>query len=97
MTFEAKQVTAFLRDLGSTPEEIRTKVPKGRRKCGSGCPVANALQQRFADVDYWLVGCYADAVKDARTVVSVLPPEPVTEFIRNFDAGMYPELVEETL
>jgi hypothetical protein len=81
---------------------------KGERSGNdTSCPLANYLKCVIADVEYALVGREAAYVKgvlrgdlgegfiqswDVRFNVGL--PDSVSTFIEDFDAGIYPELIE---
>lgn len=86
-----KTVPELLAELGNTPEEIAKKLWSMRMfgyKCDSGrCPVANYLRKETG-TDAVEVGghlCWVDGVQYDL-------PEPVSEFVINFDGNSYPFL-----
>jgi hypothetical protein len=74
----ADEVAAFLKEKGIT----------GRVALALHCPVAAYLSSQGGDIGGAVYTQYASQN------VLVKVPEPVFAFIRAFDAGKYPELVE---
>lgn len=94
----AAQVTAALTQLGDTPDqvadELYAKEIKGFRGCPGSCPVARFVCTldgvAYAEVteeSAWLMP------DEGETACRVTLPGPVTEFVVNFDQGVYSDLV----
>lgn len=81
---------------------------KGQRDTDCGCPVAVYLNRVLPDVEYAFVGSEAAFITgvvreevdggfinswDVRLHATL--PDSVSAFVEDFDAGCYPELVEE--
>lgn len=97
MTITATEVTDFLNSLGVRGVEVavtlRTSRIKGLRMENTMCPISNALRKHFSNVAV-SSGPYAITVYDALTKDEIMVETPyhITEFIRDFDNGKYPEL-----
>lgn len=88
---QLESVRALLLEMGATSEEVantlRREGIKGDRGTGFSCPVANYLQAKGQDGILVLTN-YCTAVDDnGKEVLDVENPEPVSNFIRDFDEG----------
>lgn len=103
-------VTEYLRSLGRTPIEVadalRKRGIRGKRQSRTCCPILNGIYE--ACPDYWpglrIVNgdrgkdgnwTYVATLGDVQIIDPVLP-QPVMNFIGNFDTGMYRDLEEST-
>ncbi len=85
-----------LEGLGRSSEEIFTFMVsqgiRGRKKAACDCPVTRFLKKEGYDMPF--VGLWT---LDASTKnLTVGTPAPVREFIRDFDKGKYPSLVDKS-
>jgi hypothetical protein len=96
---ELHRVEALLQAiLGRFPDDVannlRTNGATGRRRCGNACPLANYLTSRgvqnvHVDRHYVL---FSDEDADYGVYVR---DGVLSDFIRDFDAGAYPDLDAE--
>lgn len=88
------QVLANLGSLGS-PEAIAAHLAhrgiRGRVSMLSDCPIARYLRAECGPLPDMLVGC---AYLFGPGGTSTAQPEPVREFIREFDEGHWPALID---
>lgn len=101
-----EQVREALEDLGMTADEVANRLTQmgvtGNVEQAMSCPVANYLKKKFPEAQRACVFIQATV-----TVGEFDPgypddsqgkqywthtPRPVFEFIKEFDAGMYPQL-----
>ena len=102
-TLTTTNLSALLASLGDTPDAVAATLTaagvKGGKRKPCDCPVSNHITAQtgrpcaVGDLVCWLYpvgksGDYWNAVK-------VRAPLAVTKFVAEFDAGAYPELVEE--
>lgn len=88
-------IAQLLAELGDTADDVADRLRalgiKGERGVGEHCPIANLLHSNGyegAEVDTDTIypeGSFGDVEVDA--------PEPVEEFIRRFDDGVYLDLI----
>lgn len=75
-----------------TPSGIRKFLAKGNFKgkiaSGSSCPISNYLR-KSTDID----GISIDSFSMTFGTMEIFNTIPIKEFVINFDAGKYPELV----
>lgn len=92
---------ALGRDANQVAKSLRKQGITGRRGDPFGCAIARWMQKNFEGygsigvgrsigVGAWCV----DLVTTEKTHLRVSTPPAVREFIRMFDGGLYPELVE---
>lgn len=104
-------LTRTLTDLGDTADDVaatlRDAAIKGRRSNAVQCPVARYLARRVAEhasSTQARVNVHDDATVLVATssahsedlIVSVALPDPVLDFIRDFDEGAYPDLIDDS-
>lgn len=101
MLVTGEKVENLLRELGDTPEKVagtlRQANVRGKIDSVTSCPVAKYLKSRLGRTYTVGVGLnYVDVWADLgeKKTASVELPESVKQFIRNFDAGRYPDLVQ---
>lgn len=97
----------YLNSLGNTSEEVaaslRTQQIKGRKNDVRLCPILNGIYQACPDYwsglrihggrkrksgDHWH---YSATLNDSQILDPTLP-QPVMDFIGDFDSGKYPDL-----
>jgi len=82
-----------IESLGSTADHVRQTVPKGYRRSPGCCPVANYLKEVAPPGMYGGAWRTKVVMSNRGSIIYHVPlPPNVTEFIDNFDAGLYPEL-----
>lgn len=86
-----EETLKLLADLGTTAEQIAASLKEmgvtGDHRSGS-CPVANFLNRQGDDKTY-SVGM---AVIYPGAEVYISSPEPIRQFVWEFDGGKYPDL-----
>lgn len=85
--------------LGETTEEVagalRVKGMTGLRGFGDSCPVFHYLATELPDLDIRHVDVYAVwRDPDTGNELQALLPDPVVDFVDEFDSGQHPDLVE---
>lgn len=100
MKFSPKKYIEQLESLGNKPEDIARSLKgrgyKGIRGKSDACPLANFIKAAFkvtpnVSGDNLIVNQREDW---GQVTTEVAHPNPVHDFIMNFDKGDYPELEE---
>jgi hypothetical protein len=99
------EVKALLAELGTSPQEVADKLMSlgiwGHKGSVPSCPIARYLQRRRPGPQYLVETGKVAVVVDIKTDGDPFPvnywvdvdmPDPVFDFIVNFDAGEYEEL-----
>lgn len=90
----------LLAELGDTADKVadalRAKGIKGRRVSARSCPVTTYLKARRPALDTLTTtqGWVRFRDPDSPTWPTIPTTEPVREFVRRFDQGVYLDLVE---
>lgn len=91
----AAHLTNLLERLGNTAEEVaeslRAKSCTGYPRASFSCPVANYLREQLPDTTV-SVGSGSSLAGSQR----VRSPSGVSDFVRAFDNGLYPDLSKHT-
>jgi hypothetical protein len=102
-----ERLDALELDMDADPEAVarilRHKGIKGRREKACHCPLAKYLAQGLppsliVHVDGWNAEVYPDVqdyLKHCTSLASIRLAQHISDFLYEFDAGSYPELVEE--
>lgn len=93
------QVVATLGGLGGTASEIagalEAKGITGRRHSSQHCPLANYLMEQFPEAERASVGIWSMLIDaDGGTLASPESPGSCRDFVRAFDNGRFPNLVQ---
>lgn len=101
-------VREALRALGDGSEDVAGRLEqlgiKGFRDDDCSCPVANYLRKTFPDIEtVWVLrdNVFIEAYQTDEfgfglpVKFDTSNPDPVSAFVGDFDAGIYPELIEE--
>lgn len=104
------RVSEYLKSLGNTAEDVamslRAQGIKGKKLSRNHCPILNGIYK--ACPDYWtglrIVNgrkidgkWYYHATLDDAQIMDPTLPEPVMQFIGEFDEGKYPDLEATTV
>jgi hypothetical protein len=90
MTDPERKLRQELAGLGNTPDEIADKLwtegITGLRRSASYCPVAQYLRREYPSVS--VSSTNIGVLSDGHGVV-IGAPDPIVDFIYNFDTGSY--------
>ena len=98
-------VEAFVGSLGSSPGAIATTLAslevRGTPKSASGCAIARYLQVMIgSEPTVTKVAVFNRNIQVSRSGrrlnLTISAPDPIARFIRAFDSGCYPQLVDQT-
>jgi len=96
--FDMGAVSDFLKDMGNTSEEVAESIRKigvkGVQKNPRHCPLALAIREKFPSTIGLRVGGNTMTYSDPQTMDPAHTPS-TSQFVKDFDAGKYPDLIKE--
>jgi hypothetical protein len=99
MTQIEKEVSGFLKTLGSGPNKIAENLAamkiKGTLAEGSDCPIVKCLRKKFKNLKSLSVAEDVEFTYKGEEY-AVKYPAAVGKFIENFDDGKYPAITTKT-
>jgi hypothetical protein len=101
---DREQVTRLFNELGTTADEVavnlNTKGIKGIPNVGCSCPISNylaaCLHERIHATKYQLLPIDPVTKNADWRSWQIQLPDAVVQFIRNFDRGLYPEMIQQS-
>lgn len=95
MTIGRAEIDMALKFLGDSPREVAHNLAAGGYTgdhTGGGCPVHQYLQACFPKISFAVDSAVVEAYVGSQRQTMMRLPDPVSDFVEEFDSGKYPEL-----